>query len=207
MHNPNTVTGTRGQILAMLRLGPRTVGNMAGMLHLTENAIRAHLSAFETEGLVRRSGVLPGVRKPFVIYELTPEGEGLFPKAYGAILAELLRVLEENLPANVLEAVCAEAGRRLAKSLAPGYRSLSDQDRVRLALDVLASIGGVAEVTRGSDSTIVTGRSCPIAEAVVASSSACQVTQSLISAITGLSVMEKCDKGVDPKCCFELRAG
>ena len=190
----------------MLRLGPRTVADMAGTLHVTENAVRAHLTAFEEDGLVRRSGSLPGRRKPFLVYGLTPQGEDLFPKAYGPILAELLRVLEEKLPANLIAAVCAETGRRLARALAPGFESLSDQDRVRLALEVLTSMGGVASASTRDSVTLVQGRSCPIAEAVSASPQACHVAQSLLSAITGLAVTERCEKGDDPRCCFELKA-
>jgi len=37
-----------------------------------------------------------GLRKPHYAYSLTPEAEQLFPKAYGALLGELLTVLEQR---------------------------------------------------------------------------------------------------------------
>src|ERR1051325_6738085 len=73
---------TRGQVITLLRGEPRTVEELAGLLELTDNAVRAHLTTLERDGLVRQSGVRRGPRKPHFTYTLTPEAERLFPQAY-----------------------------------------------------------------------------------------------------------------------------
>ena len=74
---------TRGQILVLLRRGTETVNDLAAALGLTDNAVRAHLTALERDGLARRSGTRRGSRKPTVTYALSAEAEQLFPKEYG----------------------------------------------------------------------------------------------------------------------------
>ena len=194
----------RGRILAMLREAKRTVGDMARVLGITENGVRSHLNVLEDEGFVRQTGLLQGKRKPFHAYELTPEGEQLFPKAYGPLLAELLEVLSQKLTEDELIAACDETGRRLAEKLAPGHDKLSFERRVALALEVLVSMGGAAAVIEEPDAVFLSGTSCPIAEAVQGSPHACQVAQGLLEAITGAEVTERCEKGAKPMCRFAI---
>ena len=194
----------RGRILAMLREAKRTVGDMARVLGITENGVRSHLNVLEDEGFVRQTGLLQGKRKPFHAYELTPEGEQLFPRAYGPLLAELLEVRSQKLTEDELIAACDETGRRLAEKLAPGHDRLSFERRVALALEVLVSMGGAAAVIEEPDAVFISGTSCPIAEAVQGSPHACQVAQGLLEAITGSYVTETCEKGGKPKCRFAI---
>ena len=70
---------TRGQILQLLRNGEQTVNDLAAALHLTDNAVRAHLLSLERDGLVHQSGTQPGVRKPHATYALTADAEQIFP--------------------------------------------------------------------------------------------------------------------------------
>src|SRR5690349_11890704 len=99
---------TRGQILVLIRRGTETVNELASVLGLTDNAVRAHLAVLERDGLVRPSGTRRGPRKPTVTYELSPEAEQLFPKEYGPILRTLLDTLVDRLPAAQLEDVARD---------------------------------------------------------------------------------------------------
>lgn len=72
---------TRGQILTLLRNAPQTVNDLAAALKLTDNAVRAHLTSLERDGLIQRDGMEPGFRKPHVSYGLTTDAEQIFPKA------------------------------------------------------------------------------------------------------------------------------
>ena len=84
---------TRGQILQLLRVKDRTVNELAGALRLTDNAVRAHLTSLERDGLLCQSGIQHGFRKPHATYALTAEAEQILPKAYGTLLDILLTVL------------------------------------------------------------------------------------------------------------------
>src|SRR4051794_38712284 len=101
---------TRGQVVTLLRRGDRTVDDLARALELTDNAVRAPLSALERDGLVRQGGVRRGRGKPAYSYELTAEAERLFPKADGPLLRLLLDVLAEQLPSKAFDDVLNEVG-------------------------------------------------------------------------------------------------
>src|SRR5690242_3667255 len=89
------LASTKGRIVSLLRGVGGTVNDLADALALTDNAVRAQLTALERDGLVRKRGIRRGLRKPHQEYELTPEAEQLFPKPYAAVLSELLSTLKE----------------------------------------------------------------------------------------------------------------
>jgi predicted ArsR family transcriptional regulator len=180
------------------------VAELAKELEITENGVRAHLNTLERDGLVHQAGVRPGTRKPFHSFELTQEGEELFPKAYGAMLAQMLQVLYERMPEPQLIEAFEETGRRLGAKLAPGHDRLAFENRVKMAFDAFTEIGAVADISETPDSMVVQGRSCPLAEAVAVEPHACSVAHSLFSSITGSKVVERCQRGARPHCCFEI---
>src|SRR5438067_5319394 len=112
--NQRFFESTRGRIIMLLRRASRTVEELAQALELTDNAVRAHLATRERDGLVRQRGARRGSGKPAFVYELTPETEQLFPKAYGPVLRELLNVLNDQLPPDEVEAFLRLVGRRIA---------------------------------------------------------------------------------------------
>src|SRR3954454_23686970 len=102
---------TRGRIVSLLRGTTLTVNQLSEELNLTDNAVRSHLLSLERDGLVRQGGVQRGTRKPHFAYELAPEAENLFPKAYDALLNELISVLKGRFSPSVIEEVLREVGR------------------------------------------------------------------------------------------------
>ncbi len=109
---------TRGQTVTLLRRSGRTVDELAKALGLTNNGVRAHLATLERDGVVRQRGsVRPGSGggKPAYVYELTPEAEDMFPKAYEPVLGYLLDVLSEGLGSKESEALLRDVGRRIAE--------------------------------------------------------------------------------------------
>lgn len=201
---PKFLSTTRGRVLSMLREDRRTVAEMAKALHITENGIRAQLNALEEAGLVRLAGLMPGTRKPFNSYELTPEGEKLFPSAYGPLMCEMLSVIGEKCTAKQLDDICDETARRVALKFAPGHENVSFEHRLALAVKVLGEMGGVAEVKKQGGKVVIAGKSCPVGELVKTRPRTCHFVQKLLSAIAGTEVVEKCDKGERPRCHFEI---
>src|SRR5215467_8406004 len=112
--NKRFFDSTRGQIVNLLRGSRGTVNELADKLGLTDNAIRAHLLTLERDGLVRQSGLRKGSRKPHFAYELTPEAEHLFPKAYDELFNQLLSVLKQRLSPKALKDTLRAVGRALA---------------------------------------------------------------------------------------------
>src|SRR5215208_7781671 len=113
---------TRGRIVTLLRRSGRTVEGLARELGLTDNGVRANLATLERDGVVRQRGSVrrgSGGGKPAFVYELTPEAEELFPKAYEPVLRELLDALAQRLGSEESEALLRSVGRSMAEGQAP----------------------------------------------------------------------------------------
>ena len=196
--------GTRGKVVTLLRRGGRTVEELARALGLTDNGVRAHLATLERDGIVRQRGSVrrgSGGGKPAFVYELTPEAEELFPKAYEPVLRELLDALAQRLGPEESEALLRSVGRRMAEGQAPAPHSI----RARLEAAVRGSTSWAASPSSKSDgSFVIRGYSCPLAAVTPGHPEVCRLAETLIAELAGVPVGERCDRGKRPRCCFEV---
>ena len=202
---PRFFESTRGQIVALLRRTRQTVDDLAAALGLTDNAVRAHLLRLERDGLVRQKGLRRGERRPSLMYELTPEAESLFPKAYAPVLAKLLDVLAENSSPEEARRRLQESGRRLAVGRPPVAGG--PRERMQAAAEMLSALGGLADVEEHPDGRLLLrGFSCPLAELVPGHPELCLMTEALVSEMTGMAAHECCNRtpGEPPRCQFEV---
>ena len=196
---------TRGRIVTLLRRSKSTVEDLARALDLTDNGVRAHLAVLERDGIVRQRGSIrrtSGGGKPAYVYELTQEGEELFPKAYAPALGRLLDVLSERLGPEESEALLRSVGRRLAEE----HSTLVDGVHARLetAVEVLNELGGLAELEERDGTVVIRGYSCPLAAVTPDHPEVCRMAEALVAEVAGVSVQEHCDRGERPRCCFEV---
>lgn len=195
---------TRGRVVSLLRGGTGTVTELAEKLGLTDNAVRAHLLSLERDGLVRQSGVQRGARKPHFAYELTDEAERLFPKAYDALLNQLITTLKGRLPPSAIEDVLREVGRSIAARHASDGSRADLEARLRNAADILKALGGTPSVERDGDKLSIRSGGCPLAAAVAEHPEVCELAEALVAEVVGLPVRESCDRSGTPKCRFEI---
>jgi predicted ArsR family transcriptional regulator len=200
-------TSTRGRLILLLRRESRTVNELAEALALTDNAVRAHLTALERDGLVRQSGSRPGRRKPNVIYDLTAKAEHLFPKVYGLILSHLLDVLKERVSARKLDEMVCAVGHRLAPGYRPGVRAGRPQDRIDQAIAVLRELGGFCERITEDGKAVLRCFDCPVAVAVVGHPEVCRLVETVLADVLGVPVHQRCQTGPSPQCYFEIETG
>jgi predicted ArsR family transcriptional regulator len=203
--DPKFFDSTRGQTVTLLRRSGRTVDELAKTLGLTNNGVRVHLATLERDGLVRQRGsVHPGSGggKPAYVYELTPEAEDLFPKAYEPILNYLLDVLSEGLGPKKSEALLRDVGRRMAEGR--GAPDDGMHARLKEAVAVLNELGGLAELEEHDEGFVIRGYGCPLAGVTPDHPEACRMAEALIAELAGVPVYEHCDRGAKPRCCFEV---
>jgi predicted ArsR family transcriptional regulator len=196
---------TRGRIVTLLRRSKSTVEDLARALDLTDNGVRAHLGVLERDGIVRQRGSLrrsSGGGKPAYVYELTQEGEELFPKAYEPTLRRLLDVLSERLGPEESEALLRSVGRRLAEE----HSTQADGALARLetAVEVLNELGGLAELEERDGALVIRGYSCPLGGVTPEHPEVCRMAEALVAEVAGVSVQEHCERGERPRCCFEV---
>jgi predicted ArsR family transcriptional regulator len=196
---------TRGQVVVLLRRGPQTVDELARSLTLTDNGVRAHLATLERDGVVRQSGVRrsEGAGKPATVYELTPEAESLFSRAYAPVLGAVLEELIAQLPPERSEALLEGVGRRLAAGVMPPDGT-SLEARVHAAVGILAGLGGAVELEEHGGVRVIRGCGCPLSATVARRPEACHVVEALLSEVVGTRVRQCCRHGDRPSCCFEV---
>lgn len=195
---------TRGQVLARLRRGERTVGELAESLELTDNAIRRHLTALERDGLVEAAGVRrDGVGKPAHLYRVTAEGTEFFPDASGLLLDRLLAELERREDRHGVEELMARIGEGLAREQKEqGFPIDAElEEGVRAAHALLAEIGGDSDLERANGGFRIRGYACPLATVVRSHPEACTVARVLLESLLGVEVTEECRKGGEPPRC------
>lgn len=201
--NQRFLESTRGRIVTLLRRNNRTVEELAQELALTDNAVRAHLATLERDGIVQQRGVRRGSGKPSYVYNLTPEAEYLFPKAYGPVLHQLLDALSEQMTPEEIEIVLRKVGRSIATqwNIPPGDLPT----RLEGAVEVLNELGGMAELEVPDEHTYrIRGYSCPLAAAVPGHPEVCHLAETLIAELVGVPVQEQCENGAALHCCFTV---
>jgi predicted ArsR family transcriptional regulator len=205
--NARFFESTRGRIVDLLRRSARTVDELAAQLEITDNAVRLHLGALERDGVVRAAGLRREgmVGKPATIYEIDPDADALFSKAYLPFLSTLLASLGDRLESRELRAIMRDVGHRLAGD--PSVDESSLASRVGLASKVLNELGGITTVQRAETGRglVIRGCGCPLSSAVNANECVCLAVQTMLADITGAEVRERCDRsGERPQCCFEI---
>ena len=197
---------TRGRVVTLLRRAGFTVDELARELDLTNNGVRAHLATLERDGIVRQSGVVrreSGGGKPAYLYELTPEAEDLFPKAYEPALRRLLDVLSDQLGSEESEALLRSVGRRLAEEH-DSRRADGAHARLEMAVEALNELGGLAELEERDGALVIRGYSCPLGGVTPDHPEVCRMAEALVAEVAGVSVQEQCERGERPRCRFEV---
>jgi predicted ArsR family transcriptional regulator len=197
---------TRGQVASLLRRGPHTVEELATALGLTDNAVRNHLALLERDGMVRQAGVRrgKGAGKPATVFELDPAAESEFSRAYQPVLGAVLDVLADELPAERVEEILKEAGRRLGAA-AGGPAAGALADRAEAAAAALRALGGDVDVVTEDGVLVLQGAGCPLSSAVRQRPETCRAVEAFVSAIVGEAVRERCARDERPRCCFVVQ--
>lgn len=197
---------SRQSILAFVRDGPVTVGELARSTGLSVNAVRFHLESLEKEGLVAAAGTQPpaGPGKPAALYTVTPKADLGFSRAYAPVLSACVAELRSSVPAKQVVPLLHRVGKRLGSAAAVGGKPLAA--RVRAASDFLNAIGGLTSVVRTKAGYRIVGKGCPLAAVVEMEPCICTAVESLVSEIVGRQAIEHCDRTGRPNCCFVVSA-
>jgi predicted ArsR family transcriptional regulator len=184
---------TRGRVLALLRRGHRSVEELSTALHLTDNAVRAQITALERDGLVSAAGVRRDgtVGKPATLYDVAPQADVLFSSAYAPTLAALVTELGERLPAEQLESLLRGAGHRLAPATSPAR---TFDERVHSAAALLTALGADADLVATSEGYEIRAYGCPLSMAVAACPTSCRAVEQLLTEVIGSPVRDYCDR-------------
>jgi predicted ArsR family transcriptional regulator len=191
---------TRAEMLRLLRRSRQTITSLADALRLTDNAVRTHVAALERDGIVEHVGTQRDTGgKPARIYQLTREGEELFPKAYAMVLTGLVEEIARTQGRKRAVALLRSVGRQVAASVASPAGA---EARVEAAAAALRGLGGDLEVQRTDRGWRLQGYGCPLSAVAARRPEVCALAQAVVEEITGRPVAECCEREGRPRCGF-----
>ena len=193
-------SGTKGQIIDLLRRSPATATEISASLQLTYNAVRSHLGALHRDGIVRTAGMQRGGTRPAVLYELAPGVDERLSRAYVPFLSQLLRELGARLSKSELDEFMRSVGRRLAGQWARPRGSI--RERVEAASALLETLGAPNEIEASNGTLTIRGFGCLLSAAVGEQPGVCRAMESLLQELLEVPVTECCERGQRPRCCF-----
>src|ERR1051325_4006550 len=189
-----TSTGERKTRRAIVKLlktdGPLGSAHLAERLGLTAMAVRLHLYALQSEGLVTAEERPSPVGRPAKFWRLTREADRHFPEAYAELSVALIDAMQETFGAEGLNRVlvsrCARQRSDYSKRIRPG-------DSLKKKLGELARVrteeGYMAEIKRGADgSFLLVENHCPICAAANACQGFCSTELDLFRSVLGPGV-------------------
>lgn len=173
-----------------------TASELAGEFGLTDTAVRQHLEALESIGLVTRSqGAAAGRGRPPVNWSLTPMAAELFPDRHADLTVELIQSIRQSLGEEALgDVIRTRRERQLA-----AYRRQIDADadvavKVRRLADIRTAEGYVAEASTDGDTLVLTEHHCPIRDAAGVCLGLCTAELELFRAALGDGVTVERDQ-------------
>lgn len=175
----DTLRDAKRRIVDILKTGgPSTAAAIAAALDVTSVAVRQHLSALESAGLVRQQPVAAAGRgRPALLWSLTDAADRLFPDHHGALTVELIGAMRNALGDQGLDRVIEARARDQVgryRALLPAGRA-SLKSRVEALAEQRSREGYMADVEqqRGGAYLLIENH-CPICEAAECCTGLCR---------------------------------
>jgi predicted ArsR family transcriptional regulator len=182
------LSGAKRRILERLkRVDTATAPELAAEFRLTDTAIRQHLEALETAGLVHRS-LMPssGRGRPPVHWQLAPAASSLFADRHADLTVDLITSIRTALGDEALDQVVrARAERQLATYLAALDGTDALVERVQLLAKLRSAEGYLAEAIESSDHLTLVEHHCPIRGAADSCGGLCSAELALFQLALG----------------------
>ena len=221
---PTGHKGQRGLVLTQLkRAQPLTARDLAVRLGVTLNAARHHLKELEAEGLVVYRREHRGVGAPVFTYRLSPAGEELFPRRYGAALTAMLGTVVEREGREAAVRLLESYFGVLAERLRAELEGVPREERLAVVARLLSEEGymaeagpaersqyeeGAAERSPGGDVGVLTEHNCAILAVAERFPEICAAEARVLGDVLGAEV-ERAEHILSgcPACLYRVRFG
>ncbi|MDQ0257637.1 iron-sulfur cluster biosynthesis transcriptional regulator SufR [Evansella vedderi] len=159
-------TSTRDLILSLLKKRNQlTVSAIAVVLDITEMAVRRHLNTLERDGIIETTLLRQAMGRPTNVYQLSNEGQEMFPRNYGMLTVELLKDLVEMDGVEKVQKLFQKRMERQKERYEKKMVIQQFDDKVYELARLQSEEGYMAEVTEEEDGSFTFKEyNCPIAE-------------------------------------------
>jgi predicted ArsR family transcriptional regulator len=191
------------------RYGQQTVAQLHEVLGVSCVAVRRHLEALQSEGLVKQTTRSPGRGRPAHLYALTNAGHELFPRNYRQLASQLLDAARAELGAAAIERMFSHRRRILAQQYAERTAGRELPELASTLAAIQDENGYMAEWEQeGQDRYLVREHNCAISAVAGTHPSACSHELALFRQLAGPGVdVERIShiQSGDRECAYVLR--
>ena len=155
--------GLRGEILLKLKmLQPLAAKELARVFGVSANAIRRHLKELEAEGLIVYGREQRGTGAPTFAYQLSRDGEALFPNHYEQALTRLIGHVIDAEGREAAVGVAEEQFADLRRRLGSDLQTSTPMDRLRTVAGVMEEAGFMADSSQVDGETRLSVHNCAL---------------------------------------------
>lgn len=197
----------RQVLVALKRAGEATAADIAATLDISATAVRQHLSALRTAGLVlaERQRGQPG--RPVERYRATELAEPLFEATGGDLSTEILGYVEAEDPA-LIGRIFDRRRQLIVEDAVARLDNTPPEDRVGIVTSLLDEQGYLADFDEvGPGHYRINLRSCAIWTVANAFGQACTSELELIRTLIPEAAIERTTSKIDGShtCCYDIR--
>ena len=166
-----------------------TVDELSKGLEITRNAVRQHLAALESDGLVAQGATRPSGGRPQQLYALTGKGKEVFPRHYSWFAQLVIEAIKRERGSEGLSERLGEIGAGVAaqlRSQSPGLET-REQKVAKLAV-VMDQLGYNAKTTAAGKAPVIEADNCVFHELAVKNPEICHFDLAMMGAFTDSKV-------------------
>lgn len=187
LQGPGLGASQRTLLELLKRRGEVTLAEVETGMEVARETVRSHLESLTAQHLIERAGVRrKGPGRPQVIYRLSAQGEALFPRREGEMLAELARYLLQGEHLELLEEFFTARTNVKRERLAPRLEGLEAGERLNEIARSLSAEGYLAEAElEGGEPIRLRLCHCPLRELVAVTHLPCRAEMKLAEELLG----------------------
>lgn len=182
------ILGNRQQQLLELLLRNKpglTVDELSKGLAITRNAVRQHLAALESDGLVALGPTRPSGGRPQQLYALTAKGKEAFPRNYSWFAQLVIEAIKREHGVDGLRKRLGDIGAEVAAQLRSQSPRLGTREqKVEKLATVMDDLGYNSKVTASGKSPVIEADNCVFHELAVRNPEVCHLDLAMMGAFT-----------------------
>lgn len=188
--------GSRQQALLKLLLknkGGLTMDELSENLKISRNAVRQHVSALESNGIVTEGETRPSGGRPEQLYILTNEGKEFFPRNYSWLAQLMIESITQESGADGLKERLSAMGVGVAQQLLSQNAALKTREqKVEKLVEVMDMLGFSARnSTVEGDVPVIEADNCIFHNLAMKKSEICQFDLALLSTFSDCAVVQE----------------
>ena len=176
-------------IYELKRAGSATAKELADLLGISSTAIRQLLYALQAEGIVETREEKQPQGRPRHLYSLTAQGDELFPRAYDAMVMELLETVREMGGEEMMEAVMKKQLDKKEERYRDAMEGASLSERLQRLSELRKGDGFMSEIVQDDGKApALLEHNCPVLRVAKAHPKMCAYEIELMERVLGMKL-------------------